>query len=348
MDAFFAAIEIRENPNLKGKPVIVGGLPDKRGVVSTCSYEARRYGIHSAMPSITAIKLCPEAIFLKPNFDLYRQVSQQIKNIFLQFTNIVQSVSIDEAYLDVTQNKLDEVSATKIARLIKQKIYEETKLTASAGVSYNKFLAKIASELDKPNGLFVITPQNAIQVLDNLAIEKFHGIGKVTAKKMKNLGIYTGKDLRKWRLNDLIRHFGKIGKFYYEVVRGIDERAVTTKSERKSYGKESTFYKDIQDKALMLNFFEKTAKRISENLKAKKLLGKTITIKIKYADFTTVTRSKTLQTYTNAYEEIFNTAKTLLLANLIENKKVRLLGITVSNFEKKQRYYQLYFNFEAV
>ncbi len=345
MDAFFAAVEIRENPLLKGKPVIVGGLPERRGVVSTCSYEARKYGIHSAMPSATAVKLCPHAVFLRPNFELYSRVSREIKSIFYEFTDIVQSVSIDEAYLDVTQNKLSEQSATRIAQMIKRRIYEKTKLTASAGVSYNKFLAKIASEMDKPDGLFVITPNDSIKILDNLKIEKFHGIGKVTAKKMKSLGIFTGKDLRKWSLSDLVRHFGKVGKFYYDVVRGIDNRTLTERAKRKSYGKESTFYQDIDDVNTMIDYLRKTAKRISERLKEKKMRGRTITLKIKYADFELNTRSKTLFEPTNDFETIFHTAKMLLINNLIKDKKVRLLGISISNFNEKLKYVQLLLDF---
>ena len=345
MDAFFAAVEVREHPEYKGKPVIVGGLPEHRGVVSTCSYEARKYGIHSAMPSKTAVKLCPHAIFIRPHFELYKRASNRIKEIFYKFTDCVQMVSVDEAYLDVTENKLIEKSATKLANMIKQEIYNQTKLIASAGVSYNKFLAKIASEMDKPDGLFVITPDKCRTVLDNLKIEKFHGIGKVTAKKMKSLGIFTGKDLLKWSQQDLIRHFGKIGKFYYEVVRGIDNRAVGESAKRKSYGKESTFYQDIGDVNVMIEYLSKTAKRISENLKAKNLKARTITVKIKYEDFELNTRSKTLYQATSDYKTIFKTSQDLLIKNLNKNKKIRLLGISVANFDPKLRYVQLLLNF---
>jgi DNA polymerase-4 len=346
MDAFFAAVEQRENPEYAGKPIIVGGMPDKRGVVATCSYEARKYGIHSAMPSALAIKLCPKAIFLRPRFDLYKKISLQIREIFNKYTHKIEVVSIDEAYLDVTENKLNEKSATVLAKMIKKEIFNKTHLTASAGVSYNKFLAKIASEMKKPDGLFVIPPDKAEIILENLKIEKFHGIGKVTAQKMKKLGIFTGKDLKKRELAELVRLFGKVGEFYYNVVRGIDNREVKNSTKRKSYGKESTFTRDLSDLPEMLDYLKKTTKTICQGLKNRKNKIKTVSVKIKYSDFQTVIRSKTLMDFTNDFEAIFPVVKNLFLNNVIEDKKIRLLGVSVSNFLKKYRYYQLVLPFD--
>lgn len=347
MDAFFAAAEIRENPQYRGKPVIVGGAPDKRGVVSTCSYEARKYGIHSAMASALAVRLCPHAIFLRPHFELYSSISKQIREIFYKYSDLVEPVSIDEAYLDVTQNKLNIKSATILAKKIKAEIFEQTKLTASAGVSYNKFLAKIASEMNKPDGLFVVRPQDSEKILNELPISKFHGIGKVTAAKMKNLGIYFGKDLKRVDLNELTRHFGKVGKFYYNVVRGEDNRIVGAVSKRKSYGKESTFYEDIDDLKTMQTYLKKVAYQISEALKKRNLIAKTINIKIKYADFEVAVRSETISDMTNDPNMIYFIAKKLLLKNLNRDKKVRLLGISLSNLMEKAKvkYIQLVFDF---
>ena len=347
MDAFFAAAEIRENPQYKGKPVIVGGNPHKRGVVSTCSYEARKYGIHSAMPAITALRLCPHAIFLRPNFDLYSSISRQIREIFYMFTDVVEPVSIDEAYLDVTENKFGEKSATILARKIKKEIFAQTKLTASAGVSYNKFLAKIASEMDKPDGLFVIRPQDSEKILNNLPIGKFHGIGKVTEAKMKNMNIYNGRDLKKQTLQSLINHFGRVGEFYYNVVRGIDNRKVGNFTKRSSYGKEGTFEKDIDDINIMLDYMKRTSERIAVGLQKKNIHGKTISIKVKYADFKVITRNRTLEEWTNDADVIYEVVKNLLIKNLDKNKKVRLLGVSLSNIENKNKvkYIQLLFDF---
>lgn len=336
MDAFFAAVEIREHPEYRGKPIIVGGSPKSRGVVSTCSYEARKYGIHSAMASSLAAKLCPKAIFVRPHFELYKQASEKIRKIFAEFTNIIEPVSIDEAYLDVTKNKKNMVSATNIAKLIKTKIYQKTKLTASAGVSYNKFLAKIASDLDKPDGLVVITPERALRVLKKLPIGQFYGIGKVTEKKMKNLGIYHGKDLLKWSKMELVKHFGKAGNYFYNVVRGKDERPVQTTYKRKSLGKERTFSHDIKDINLMKKFLEELSGQISEKLIEKNIKGKTITLKIKYSDFTLKTRSLTVNEYLQKQKDIYYFASNLLDKNLIPGKKIRLLGISISNLFQNQ------------
>ena len=335
MDAFFAAVEVRDHPEWKGKPLIVGGSPKSRGVVSTCSYEARKYGIHSAMASSIAYKLCPNAIFVRGRFDAYGEASEQIREIFYQFTDQVEVVSIDEAYLDVTDNKTSTSSATNIAKMIKTRIYEKTKLTSSAGVSYNKFLAKIGSDLDKPDGLVVIPPTKAYEILDKLPIGDFHGIGKVSEKKMKKLGITNGYELRKWSLKDLLQHFGKVGSFYYYIVRGIDHREVKTHHVRKSIGQERTFSQDIDDPEKLLDFLKKCSHNISKKLKEKNAKARTITLKVKFANFDIVTASKTFTNSIDSEMIIYHTVEKLLIKNLQDKRKIRLLGISTSNLEWK-------------
>jgi len=246
MDAFFASVEQRDNPELKGKPIAVGG-GSKRGVITTASYEARPFGIRSAMPGFKAKAKCPDLIFVKPRFEVYGQVSKQIREIFSRYTDLIEPLSFDEAFLDVTECKVDLEFATDIAKAIKADIEQETSLTASAGVSYCKFIAKIASDMNKPDGLTVIKPKQAISFLESLPVEKFFGVGKVTAQKMKSRGIYTGKDLKEWSQYDLIKQFGKPGRFYYDIVRGIDDRPVKVERERKSLGIERTFEDPIDD-----------------------------------------------------------------------------------------------------
>lgn len=331
MDAFFAAVEVRENPQLRGKPVIVGSPPNSRGVVSTCSYEARKYGIHSAMPTTKAYRLCPHAIFVKPHFELYVRISRQIHEIFYDYTDLVEPLSIDEAFLDVTSNKNDNPSATLIAKEIKARIKQKTDLTASAGVSYNKFLAKIASDLDKPDGLVVITPQKAKSVLQKLPIGKFYGIGKVSERRMRRLGIQTGADLLKWSRKDLVRHFGKVGNFYYDCVRGIDDRAVHPTRIRKSLGMERTFSQDLDDREKLHSFLDACASKICEKLKEKKIKGKTLTLKLRYEDFSMVNKSSTLEFYFDDADTIASLGKELFDQLYSKNKKVRLLGISISN-----------------
>ncbi len=331
MDAFFAAVEIRDNPQYKGKPVIVGEKPNSRGVVSTCNYEARKYGIHSAMPSFMAYKLCPKAIFVQGRFDAYREASKQIIEIFYEYSDLVEPVSIDEAYIDVTENKKDIASATQIAIEIRRKIFNKTGLTASAGISYNKFLAKIASDMNKPDGLMVVTPLKARQVLDGLPIGKFHGIGKVSEKKMHNLGIRTGKDLKKRTLQELMKHFGKVGSYYYNIVRGIDDRKVSTERIRKSLGHERTFAKDISDVNKMVEVLTKFSEKISKQMQDRKFKAKTLTLKIKYANFDVVSRSKTIDIDFDDEKVIIHLAKKMLLETLGPNCKIRLLGLSVSN-----------------
>ena len=348
MDAFFAAVEMRDHPEYRGKPLIVGGSPDKRGVVSTCSYEARKFGIHSAMASALAIKLCPQAIFVRGKYEVYREISFQLRRIFYEYSDLVEPVSIDEAYLDVTVNKKNIASATQIAREIKTKIFLETQLTASAGVSYNKFLAKIASEINKPDGLFVIPPEKATEILEKLPIGKFHGIGKATEKRMLQFGIQTGADLKKWTLKDLLKHFGKIGSHYYYIVRGIDNSKVTPHRIRKSLGSERTFEKDSNDKEKLLKFLQSLSKKIAGKMREKKFKAKTITLKIKYENFELVTKSKTIQ---GAFDEavfMYGIVKNLLLENFSETRKIRLLGISVSNLiweNNKEKESQIIFEF---
>ena len=331
MDAFFAAVYIRDHPEVGGKPVICGGPANSRGVVSTCSYEARKYGIHSAMPSFQAHKLCPHGIFVRPDFDKIREASEIVREIFYEYSNLVEPVSIDEAYLDVTENKMNIIIATEIAKEIREKIYKRTHLTASAGVSYNKFLAKIASEMNKPDGLSIIPPSKALQILDELPIGKFHGIGKVTEKKMNYLGIRNGRDLKERNLKELTKHFGKVANFYYHIVRGVDNRQVNTHRIRKSLGCERTFAKDIDDAEEMLNILKTISQKISGKMHEKKFKAKTLTVKIKYANFDVVSRSKTLELPFDDDKIMLHIGRKLLLQALGPKCSIRLLGFSVSN-----------------
>lgn len=335
MDAFFAAVYIRDHPEVKGKPVICGGPANSRGVVSTCSYEARKYGIHSAMPSFKAHQLCPQGIFVRPDFEAIREASLLVRDIFYEYTDLVEPVSIDEAYLDVTENNFNEPLATNIAREIKQKILQKTKLTASAGVSYNKFLAKIGSEMNKPDGLTVIPPSKAKIILEKLPIGKFHGIGQASEKKMISLGILNGKDLKQRSLKELTKHFGKAGNFYYNIVRGIDRRKVTTQRVRKSLGCERTFSQDISNVEEMLEILKTISNKISVKMKEKGFKAKTLTVKIKYANFDVVSRSKTLQEAFDKREIMLQIGRKLLLETLGPKCSIRLLGLSVSNLEWK-------------
>ena len=331
MDAFYASVEQRDFPELRGKPVIVGGAPDKRGVVAACSYEARKFGIHSAMPSSRAYRLCPQAIFQRPRFEVYRQVSTEIREVFERYTDAIEPLSLDEAYLDVTHSDLHQGSATLIARNIKQDINEKTQLIASAGVSYNKFLAKMASDMDKPDGLYVIRPEQGPGFIEQLAIGKFYGIGKATEAKMKSLGIHSGKELREWSLEKLVSRFGKSGNYYYQIARGTDEREVVSSRERKSLGTETTFEHDLSDKAEMLEILHSLAAKVVQYLVKRELCAKTLTIKVKYADFTQVTRSQTMDEAFDKLECILPALPLLLDKTEAGEKKVRLLGVTASN-----------------
>ena len=330
MDAFFASVEQRDNPDLRGKPIAVGG-GGKRGVVAAASYEARKYGVHSAMPGSIAARLCPHLIFVRGNFDQYRKVSQQIRAIFAEYTDLIEPLSLDEAYLDVTENKLGISSATQIANEIRQKIFERTELTASAGVSFTKFLAKTASDYNKPNGVTVIKPDQAQAFLEKLPIEKFHGIGKVTAEKMRKMGIKNGDDLRKWSELELIRRFGKTGRHYYKVCRGEDDSPVNPNQVRKSISAEETFRDDIEDKAEMKEELHPIAKKVFEYMKSKDNFGRTLVLKAKTPDFQTFTRSKTYAHELRDFDEILRGVHELLDNNYDTIKKVRLLGVGVSN-----------------
>lgn len=335
MDAFYASIEMRENPKYMNKPLVVGGSPYSRSVVCSANYEARKYGIHSAMPCSKAKKLCPEAIFVPPNFLLYKQVSQEIHKIFLQYTDKVESISLDEAYLDVTDNKLGIHSATSIAKKIQKEVHEKTSLTVSCGVSYNKFLAKVASDWKKPNGLFVIRPEDSEEFLNHLPIEKFHGIGKVTSEKMKKMGILTGYDLKKKTLFELESMFGKIGAFYYEIVRGIDNRPVVTERETKSVGIEDTFPKDTDNEKELLEHLEYLVNGLEHRLELKNVRGRCLTVKIKYYDFTVHTIQETFSHYIVDKYFILAAAKNLFY-KLWNGNKIRLLGLSVSKFYPTQ------------
>lgn len=332
MDAFYAAVEQRDNPLYRGKPVVVGGPHDGRGVVATCSYEARRFGIHSAMPSAHAYRLCPQAIFVHPRFDVYRTVSRQIRDIFGQYTAHVEPLSLDEAYLDVTGVATLHGSATLIARDIKRHIHARTGLTASAGVSYNKFLAKIASDLDKPDGLHLIRPQDGRAFVQSLAVGRIHGVGPATEARMRRLGIETGRDLLQWPLQDLERHFGKAGRHYYNLARAIDERPVVSDRARKSLGSETTFAEDLTDRGEILRWLERLASEVLETAEARRLLACTLTIKVKYADFHQVTRSYTRPTPYRTLEDAHPVLDALLVRTEAGDRAVRLLGVALSGF----------------
>lgn len=332
MDAFYASVEQRDHPEYKGKPVIVGGSPGSRGVVATASYEARTFGVRSAMSSKKALQLCPEGIFLFPRFDAYKQVSGQIREIFRRYTDLIEPLSLDEAYLDVTEDKLGIGSALEIAGLIKKAIKDELGLTASAGVSVNKFVAKIASDMQKPDGLTFIGPSKIEKFIEELPVEKFFGVGKVTAGKMKSLGLHTGADLKKLTEAELVQFFGKVGHFYYKIVRGIDERPVEPHRETKSIGAEDTFSYDLDAIDDMKEQLKKIGATVERRLHHYQLKGRTITLKIKFSDFKQVTRSHSLINPTNDLAVILETSIQMLEKIDFDNKKVRLLGITLSNF----------------
>ncbi|EMR01335.1 DNA polymerase IV [Cesiribacter andamanensis] len=330
MDAFFASVEQRDNPELRGKPVAVGGSRE-RGVVAAASYEARKWGVRSAMPSAHAYRLCPHLIFVKPRFEAYKAVSRQIRRIFLDYTPLVEPLSLDEAYLDVTTPLMGPPSATLIAREIKRRIFEETGLTASAGISYNKFLAKVASDVQKPNGLTLVKPEEALDFIYQLPIERFYGIGKVTAEKMHSLGIRSGADLRDWPEEKLIRLFGKSGRYYYKLVQGIDERPVTPDRVRKSVGAETTFSHNLLRLEAMQGELEAIAEEVARDLDRLNQKGRTLTLKVKFSDFVQITRSTTLPQPIWQAPELHRLGCELLEGVDLEEKEVRLLGLTVSN-----------------
>jgi DNA polymerase-4 len=331
MDAFFAAVEERDYPQYQNKPLIVGGQPDSRGVVATCNYEARKYGIHSAMPSSQAYRLCPQAIFVKPRFEAYKEASAIIRQIFSEYTDLFEPLSLDEAYLDVSNQSSHHGSATLIAKAIKQSILKRTNLVASAGISYNKFLAKVASDMDKPDGLYLITPEQGSQFVEKLDIAKFHGIGKATEKKMHALDIKTGKDLKKQPLIFLLQQFGKAGQHYYNISRGIDLRPVNNHRPSKSVGVETTFQVDIKLHQHVLQHLHELLTKALIKLRDKKLTAQTLTIKIKYHDFVQITRSRTLSSTFSDATSLHPVIEELLKGTDIGLRKVRLLGVTLSS-----------------
>jgi DNA polymerase-4 len=334
MDAFYAAVEQRDNPDLRGKPLAVGG-DGRRGIVATASYEARAYGVRSAMPSFQARDLCPTLLFVPARFDAYKEVSQQIRAIFEEYTDLIEPLSLDEAFLDVTENKFGILSATQIAEEIRAKVYERTQLTCSAGVSYCKFIAKVASDMNKPDGITVVPPIEAEQFLEDLPIQKFFGVGKVTAKKMVQFGITKGKELKKWDKLTLAQNFGKAGLYYYNIVRGLDKRPVRPSRVRKSIGVERTLSEDLgillQIQPLLSNIVDKLYERL---VKADNF-GRTLTLKLKTHDFQILTRSETTAYFITDKTEIQQIAQQLLLDNQNDFEKIRLIGLTASNLKKE-------------
>lgn len=335
MDAFYASVEQLDNPELRGKPIAVGGS-SQRGVVAAASYEARKFGVRSAMSSILAKRNCPGLIFVKARFDRYKEISQKIRAVFYEYTDLVEPLSLDEAYLDVTINKKGNPSATLIAKEIRQRILEETGLNASAGISVNKFIAKVASDINKPNGQKTVNPEEILQFLEQLEIRKFYGVGKVTAEKMYQLGIFTGKDLKTKPLDFLETHFGKSGTYYYDVVRGIHNSEVKPHRIPKSVGAERTFNENLSSEIFMLERLDQIATELERRLKKADIAGKTITLKIKYSDFTLNTRSKTLPYYITDKDLILETAKELLYQEELQNS-VRLLGISLANLNTDKK-----------
>jgi DNA polymerase-4 len=336
MDAFYASIEQRDNPFLQGKPIAVGGN-EKRGVTTTASYEARTFGVKSAMPAWQAKKLCPHLIFVPLRFEVYREVSQIIREIFFRYTDLVEPLSLDEAYLDVTINKKGISTATEVALRIKEDIFNETKLTASAGVSYCKFLAKIASDYRKPNGITVIRPHEALAFIDSLQIHQFFGVGKVTKEKMERLGIYTGKDLRQWSQIDLIKNFGKAGSIYYNMARGIDDRPIQSKQMRKSYAVERTVENNLLNMEEVLDLARKIIDNLWNGLEKHNLKARTVTLKTKNDNFVVKTRCFTSPLYIDQKQNLSD-----IYLNLIEQNhdicyNIRLLGLSVSNFEHEKQ-----------
>ena len=335
MDAFYASVEQRDNPELRGKPVIVGGRPDGRGVVAACSYETRVFGVHSAMPSAEAVRRCPDAIFVKSRFSVYGQVSQQIHSVFREFSTLVEPLSLDEAYLDVTDSELLGGSAVRIAKEIKLMILQRTGLVASAGVSYNKFLAKIASDFDKPDGLYCILPENGERFVADLPIGRFYGVGAATEARMHELGIQNGADLRHWRLSDLTQHFGKSAQYYFNIARCIDHRKVRSSRTRKSIGSETTFLTNLTKNDDMLEHLEKLCEKIFLKLGERDLLCTTVSIKVRFANFETLTRAHSIQTGIGTVEHATRMLP-FLLSKALDGQQhisVRLLGVSVSGLQ---------------
>ena len=335
MDAFYASVAQLDNPELKGKPIAVGG-GGKRGVVAAASYEARKYGVRSAMSGVLARQKCPHLIFVKTDFERYKEISTKIRQIFYEYTDLVEPLSLDEAYLDVTENKKGNPSASLIAQEIRDRIYSELALRASAGISINKFIAKVASDINKPNGQKTINPEEVLLFLEELSVNKFYGVGKVTAAKMNNLGIFNGLDLKNKPLEELTKLFGKSGMYYYNIVRGIHYSTVKPNRIRKSIAAERTFSENISSEVFMLERLYKIAEELERRMIASETKGKTITLKIKYSDFTQQTRSKTLQRFLQTKNEIMHIIKELVYQEKFKNS-VRLLGISFSNLDTEKK-----------
>ncbi|WP_420579627.1 DNA polymerase IV [Reichenbachiella sp.] len=336
MDAFYASVEQRDKPELKGKPVAVGGSRS-RGVVAAASYEARKFGVRSAMPSVTAFRRCPDIIFVKPRFEVYKEVSHVIRNIFFEYTDLVEPLSLDEAYLDVTNNKIGLPSATLIAEEIRKKIFESTKLTCSAGISINKFLAKTASDINKPNGLKLIKPDEAVSFIEKLKVKDFFGVGQVTAEKMKRMGIHNGLDLKNKSLGFLSKNFGKSGVYYYNICRGIDDREVNPNRIRKSVSIENTYDNDLSEYEDVLAELQTLSKALEKRLSNNQVKGKTVNIKIKYADFEQVTRSKTSQVWLSKHEDYESLWIEMMKNRQLTEKPIRLLGLGLSNLNTEEK-----------
>ena len=335
MDAFYASVEQLDNKELKGKPVAVGGSSE-RGVVAAASYEARKFGVRSAMSGVLAKKKCPHLIFVKPRFSRYKEISGKIRQIFNDYTDLIEPLSLDEAFLDVTENKKGNPSASLIAQEIRDRIFNELNLRASAGISINKFIAKVASDINKPNGQKTINPEEVILFLEELSVNKFYGVGKVTAAKMNNLGIFKGLDLKNKSLEELTKLFGKAGKFYYNIVRGVHNSPVKPNRVRKSIAAERTFSKNISSEVFMLERLDKIAEELEKRMMKSETKGKTITLKIKYSDFTQQTRSKTVQSFLQTKDEIMPIVKELVYQEKFKNS-VRLLGISFSNLDTEKK-----------
>ncbi len=335
MDAFYASVEQRDAPELRGKPVAVGGSRE-RGVVAAASYEARKFGVHSAMPSVTARRKCPELIFVPPRFEVYKEVSQQIRSIFAEYTPLIEPLSLDEAYLDVTENLRGISSATLIAEAIRAKIRQQTGLTASAGISYNKFLAKLASDHRKPDGHFVITPRMGPAFVKDLPVKKFHGVGPATAEKMNRLGINTGLDLKSQPLEFLQSHFGKAGPYYYWIARGVDNRPVQADRIRKSIGAENTFGSDLFTIDLAREALMPIIEKVWRHCERTEVFGKTVTLKVKYADFNQITRSSTSRNPITKQDKLEQVGLHLLEGVFPVAKGVRLLGISLSSLSEER------------
>lgn len=333
MDAFYASVAQLDDPSLRGKPIAVGG-GGTRGVVSAASYEARKFGVRSAMSGVLAKKLCPELIFVRTNFERYKEISERVRAVFFEYTDLVEPLSLDEAYLDVTENKKGNPSASLIAEEIRQKIKEKTGLNASAGISINKFIAKVASDINKPNGQKTVPPEEVLVFLEQLDIKKFYGVGKVMKEKMYRHGIYTGADLKTKSIEYLQEHFGKSGSYYFNIVRGIHTSKVKPERTRKSLAAERTFSKNISSEIFMLERLEDIAAEVARRLEKSNVAGRTITLKIKYRDFTLQTRSKTLPLYIASKELIMENVKDLLYQDEMRDS-VRLLGISMSNLNNE-------------